>query len=228
MHNRKFDEDYFDDNFEVTYTEELPEISLDFDEEEPYETPRRKRQKTSPKAVRREPPRTPATDRPPASDLASPLRAPMRAGTKLVEKVVSAVLRIAPVVMSALIILLTLFVVWTEHGSYGELSSISEEQNLTLILYLAVSAVVVLWELCSFFFILGGVWSKTGRGITFFILIYACSYAVSLFSGLIPEGLAVLDGIRGGLMMFSSLYPRLFTPCLIGIITCVFQKISQK
>lgn len=239
MHNKKYEDDYFDDNFEVTYTEELPGISIDLEDEEyeayedaPYRPRRgqtdipRPSKERSRKAPRRERESSPAPNRTQASDLASPLRAPMRAGTKLVERIVSVTLRAAPVVMCALIILLTLFVVWTEHTNYGELSSLSAE-NLTLILYLAVGAVLVLWELCSFFFILGGVWSKTGRGITFFLLIYACSYITSLFAGLIPEGLAVLDGIKGGLMMYGSLYPRLFTPCLLGIITCIFQKISK-
>lgn len=246
MHNKKYENDYFDDDFEVTYTEELPGISLDFDNEyedsymmspsgdedeyeEDYERPLRRAQKQADRSYRRK--RSANSEhyspREPASELASPLRAPMRAGTKLVEKIVSSVLRIAPVVMCGLIILLTLFVIWTEHSAYGELNTISTEQNLTLALYLAVGAIVLLWEICSFFFVLGGVWTKTGRGITFFIMIYACSYIISLFFGLIPEGIAVLDGVRGGLQMYASLYPRLFMPCLLGVITCILQKVSK-
>lgn len=248
MHKKKSETDYFDDNFEITYTEELPEISLDFEDEyedsyqfpaedyeREYRRPRRKAQnppdwtyhdKKSADS-RRYSSRNSASERTPASELASPLRTPMRAGTKLVEKIVSVVLRLAPVVMSILIILLTLFVVWTEHSAYGELSMITTEENLTLAFYLTVGAVILLWEIGSFFFVLGGVWTKTGRGITFFIIIYAGSYITSLFFGLIPEGVAILDGIRGGLQMYASLYPRLFTPCLLGIVTCIFQKISR-
>lgn len=248
MHKKKSETDYFDDNFEITYTEELPGISLDFEDEyeDSYHTSaddckrvsgrqRRKEPKTPDRAYRDKNPagsrryssRSSTPRQASASELASPLRAPMRAGTKLVEKIVSVVLRLAPVVMSILIILLTLFVVWTEHSAYGELSMITTEENLTLAFYLTVGAVILLWEIGSFFFVLGGVWTKTGRGITFFIMIYAGSYITSLFFGLIPEGVAILDGIRGGLQMYASLYPRLFTPCLLGIITCIFQKISK-
>lgn len=248
VHKKKSETDYFHDNFEITYTEELPGISLDFEDEyeDSYPTsaddykrvaghPRRKESKTPDRSYRdkkstdsrRYSSRNSASERTPASELASPLRTPMRAGTKLVEKIVSILLRLAPVVMSIFIILLTLFVIWTEHSAYGELSLITSEENLTLAFYLTVGAVILLWEIGSFFFVLGGVWTKTGRGITFFIMIYAGSYITSLFFGLIPEGIAILDGIRGGLQMYASLYPRLFTPCLLGIITCIFQKISK-
>lgn len=237
MHNHKYEDNYFDDDFEVTYTEELPGISLDFDDtgddyppqrqDVPSKSSRKKKKNQPLRDASYENYRNAPPKRTPASELASPLRAPMRAGTHLVERVVSAVLRVAPVLMSVWTILLTLFVVWTEYSTYGELDSLFTGQNLTLILYLAVGAILFLWQLCSFFFILGGVWTRSGRGITFFILIYACSYIVSLFANLVPEGLPVLDGIKGGLAMYGSLYPRLFTPCLLGIITCILQKISK-
>lgn len=224
MHNPKRDIDYFGDDFEVTYTGELPEVSLDFDdtdyyEEEEYEEPVRRRKRKRCASQKHSSQNQ--------EDLASPLRAPIQKSTRLIERVVSLVLRLAPVLMGAGILLLTIFVFWTEHSVYGEPESIMAEQNFTLAVYLIVGVVILLWEICSFFFILGGVWSKTGRGITFFILIYVLSYLSSFAGKFIPEGLAVIDGLRGGMVTYGSLYTRLFTLCLLGIIACILQKIRK-
>ena len=149
MHDPKRDIDYFGDDFEVTYTGELPELSLDFDDTDPYtndyfedyeeyEEPRRskkRRRRVSPDRSYKN-----------QEDLASPLRAPIQRSTKLVGRIVSSLLRLAPVLMSAGIILLTVFVFWTEHSAYGEIESIMSGQDFTLTIYFAIGAVILLWD----------------------------------------------------------------------------------
>lgn len=263
MSNKKKIDDYFDDNFEVTYTGALPSIDPDLnhanynnhynrsydrtaydydndyededyadsdyedyyededyeddDSEEPYHPPRRSDRKKSGKHSRSSS----------SEELAAPIQSIMRTGSTAAEKLTNFILRPAPVLMAGIITLITGFSFWNQMSDYGDIKTLSTNPELTLIAYLAIAAVMMIWLLSTFFFTLSGVWHGTGRGLTNFIVVYILSYLFSLAASAIPSDIELLTGIHGGVQVFGSLYPVYFPFCVIGIITCVLRKILK-
>lgn len=248
--------DFFDDDFEVTYTEDIPPVSFDtrafydetydayydeddFEEDEVEDTyekaPRRRPRAPHPEERASRPPkRRPAASAPakprrkkPSSDLASPIRKPFQKGTRAVEQFSRFVLRPAPILCAAVITLITVFSFWNGHAAYGDLALISEEQNYTLLAYLTVGGILVFWEVSSFLFALSGLWTGRGRGLTFFLLVYVGSYIASLAGGLIPDGIDVIIGVKGGLSVYGNLYPMFFPFCAVGLVSCILKNIFE-
>lgn len=247
--------EHFGDDFEVTYTDDLPAISLDFDDEDPdidlYEnniyqnTPYEEYTYTAPPSShsarngqnnqnhrsgrqsspsrRQEVPRRKQSS---GEELAAPLEGPIRASTLLVEKLTYFILRPAPAVCAAVVTLITIVSFWNGHSAFGEISSLSEG-NPILASYLVVGGILLLWELSSFLFALSGLSSGTGRGLTFFIVVYVGSYFASVADGFLPEELLVLEGVKGGLSSFGSLYPMLFPFCVVGFVTCLLRNFMK-
>ena len=86
---------------------------------------------------------------------------------------------------------------------------------------------MLIWMLSTFFFTLSGIRHGTGRGLTYFVLVYVLSYLFSLAAAAIPADVQLLTGIRGGILVFGSLYPSYFPFCVVGIITCILRKILK-
>ena len=105
--------------------------------------------------------------------------------------------------------------------------SLTSNPDLALIAYLAVGGVMLIWMLSTFFFTLSGIRHGTGRGLTYFVLVYVLSYLFSLAAAAIPADVQLLTGIRGGILVFGSLYPAYFPFCVVGIITCILRKILK-
>lgn len=231
---QNFDDDFGDD-FEVRYTEEIPEISLDPDEEndeydveydnEPDRAYREYAAETSARGYRNTSRRRTYPNADDSAELAAPIRNIVHTGSSLAETLTKLIFRPAPVLMSAIILLITASTYWSDSAKYGNILTVIENPEPSLVTFLAVGAVVLLWELCCFFFTVSGVWGRSGRGLSFFILVYVLSYVSGLAGEMIPEGIAVIDGIRGGLITYGSLYSMIFPFCVIGIITCILQKI---
>ncbi len=70
---------------------------------------------------------------------------------------------------------------------------------------------MLIWMLSTFFFTLSGIRHGTGRGLTYFVLVYVLSYLFSLAANAIPADVQLLTGIRGGILVFGSLYPTYFS-----------------
>ena len=246
MRDKKDNYDYFGDDFEVTYTGDLPEIRLDDDteefgdaweNEEAYREPPRRRAKNQSREEsgrrqenrsREDSGRRQEKRSRPEEELVSQIRRPVRTGTKAVEKLTHFVLRPAPIVFAAVITLITAFSFWDGFTSYGGLYALPAEQQATVYAYLAVAGLLLLWELSSFFFALSGFWSGTGRGLTFFILVYVCSWIASVAGNLVPENIVMVEGIRAGLAEFGSLYPMFFPFCVGGLVTCIAKQFLRK
>ena len=293
MSNKKNIDDYFDDNFEVTYTEDLPPLHMgqndsdnhyddyrdsnrhpgrsynrnrryapddaddydddyddtdyldeddgyedtgylddyenndydetdyldsDYDDDDSYDRHRPPRQ-TSRKNSRR---RSDSSE-----ELAAPIRNIARTGSTAAEKLTNFILRPAPVLMSAIILAITFFSFWNQMSDYGDIQTLSSNPDLTLIAYLAIGAVMLIWMLSTFFFTLSGIWHGTGRGLTYFILVYILSYLFSLAANAIPADIDLLTGVRGGILVFGSLYPVYFPFCVVGMITCILRKVLK-
>ena len=220
-------EHHFNDDFEVTYTDDLPEINVNFDEEDDFQEDYYEWEDSdSRRRSHRRSQNAPPKDRTPRGEsLASPLRAPIRTGTKFVEKIVHILLRFGSPLMVAAITALTALVFWNGHSVYGEPQNIAAEQNITLTVYLIVAGILVLWGLCSFLFVLSNTYS--GRGLTFFITYYILSYGALLLGTLLPEEIDLLEGLKNGLLTYGSLHPRIFTLSLLGVIACICRRIFR-
>ena len=256
MNNKKNIDDYFDDNFEVTYTGDLPSIPVgqddyddryddtdylndyetddyydetdrlapdyddDYEEEDSYYDRQRPARQTERRNARRRPDSS-------SEELAAPIRNIARTGSTAAEKLTTFILRPAPVLMSAIILAITFFSFWNQLSDYGDINTLTSNPDLTLITYLAVGAVMLIWMLSTFFFTLSGIRHGTGRGLTYFVLVYVLSYLFSLAAAAIPADVQLLTGIRGGILVFGSLYPAYFPFCVVGIITCILRKILK-
>lgn len=251
MNNKKNIDDYFDDNFEVTYTGDLPSIPVgqddyddtdylddyetddyydetdrldpdyddDYEEEDSYD-----RQRPARRAQRRNSRRRPDSS---SEELAAPIRNIARTGSTAAEKLTTFILRPAPVLMSAVILAITFFSFWNQLSDYGDIKTLSSTPDLTLVAYLAVGGVMLIWMLSTFFFTFSGIWHGNGRGLTYFVLVYILSYLFSLAANAIPADVELLTGIRGGILVFGSLYPAYFPFCVVGIITCILRKVLK-
>lgn len=272
MNNKKNIDDYFDDNFEVTYTGDLPPLHMgqddsddryddyrdsdrrpgrsydrnrryapdyaddydddyddtdyldsdyddDYDYEDSYDC-----QRPSRRAERRNSRRRSDSS---SEELAAPIRNIARTGSTAAEKLTTFILRPAPVLMSAIILVITFFSFWNQISDYGDINTLTSNPDLTLIAYLAIGAVMLIWMLSTFFFTLSGIWHGTGRGLTYFVLVYVLSYLFSLAAAVIPADVQLLAGIRGGILVFGSLYPAYFPFCVVGIITCILRKVLK-
>lgn len=251
MNNKKNIDDYFDDNFEVTYTGDLPSIPVgqddyddtdylddyetddyydetdrldpdyddDYEEEDSYD-----RHRPARRAERRNSRRRPDSS---SEELAAPIRNIAHTGSTAAEKLTAFILRPAPVLMSAVILAITFFSFWNQISDYGDIKTLSSTPDLTLVAYLAVGGVMLIWMLSTFFFTLSGIWHGNGRGLTYFVLVYILSYLFSLAANAIPADVELLTGIRGGILVFGSLYPAYFPFCVVGIITCILRKVLK-
>ena len=192
MNNKKNIDDYFDDNFEVTYTGDLPSIPVgqddyddtdylndyetddyydetdrlapdyddDYEEEDSYYDRQRPARQTERRNSRRRPDSS-------SEELAAPIRNIARTGSTAAEKLTTFILRPAPVLMSAVILAITFFSFWNQMSNYGDIKTLSSTPDLTLVAYLAVGGVMLIWMLSTFFFTLSGIRHGTGRGLTY-------------------------------------------------------------
>ena len=162
MNNKKNIDDYFDDNFEVTYTGDLPSIPVgqdDYDDryddtdylndyetddyydetdrlapdyDDDYEEEDSYYDRQRP-ARRTE--RRNSRRRPDSSseELAAPIRNIARTGSTAAEKLTTFILRPAPVLMSAIILAITFFSFWNQLSDYGDINTLTSNPDLTLI-----------------------------------------------------------------------------------------------
>ena len=76
------------------------------------------------------------------------------------------------------------FSFWNQLSDYGDINTLTSNPDLTLIAYLAVGAVMLIWMLSTFFFTLSGIRHGTGRGLTYFVLVYVLSYLCLLYTSI--------------------------------------------
>ena len=120
MNNKKDIDDYFDDNFEVTYTGDLPPIQVDHDDydDEPYD-----RHKQSDRSNHKNPRKSSHSSS--SEELATPIRNIVRTGSTAAEKLTNFFLRPAPVLMSGIITVITGFSFWNQMSDYGDIKTLS-------------------------------------------------------------------------------------------------------
>ncbi len=243
---------YFDDDFEVTYDEYMTDSNIaprsrrtsgygqrdldteswdmpdDTDDPEDYDadyddkdTPSGsvKQKKTSKKRRSR----------------GVPLAAPIRKGGRTLSRLACALVRSLTAV---LILAVTVYVMWTfwrASTPYGDILEALEtmKPSLTLLVYLCVALLFLLFELISLLWSMTrtrvrdghDTWKEdTGRGLFSFILVFALSYLAFLFSPFLPDAPEAVYGLKGALDVYGSMHNVLFGLCAAGVISCIVRK----
>lgn len=165
-------------------------------------------------------------------NLVKPVAKTAKTGGKIIFKTINLLLRIGTLLLIAWIIYLlgTHFI--SNIGSFDSIVASMTSANQPLIAYLAVAAVLLLYEIITFFCVLGGGKKRnrkgdkidTGRGLCSFIIIGAGTYLSALFYSLIPQSPSALQGVSSALQIFGSLKDTLLPICVAGVISCVIRK----
>ena len=64
----------------------------------------------------------------------------------------------------------------------------------------------------------------TGRGLNSFLLVFLTSYAAFWINRFLPETPDIIYGLKGGLEVYGSMHNVLFGLCAAGIISCLIRK----
>ncbi|EEG74313.1 hypothetical protein CLOHYLEM_05572 [[Clostridium] hylemonae DSM 15053] len=261
--NKYIDKDYdkhFDDDFEVIYDalDELDEY-IDYDddyeadafEDDTYsddasgEDVQRNRQRPAGRKSRKQDGKNGSSNksadkkdgrkksRRNLPNLLSPAAKTVKAGGKAAGSIIRTVLKAASLLLTAIIIVLLAVSFWKGHTVYGNPAAAVAEKNYGLAAYFGFAALLLLFELISFFWILSGQKIKdgrrirkldTGRGLCSFVIIYAGSFLSSSFGSLIPEAPQALSGLKGAVTVYGSLDQTLFILCAAGLVSCLVRK----
>lgn len=241
----KKETDFFDEDFEVIYEGDLPDISID-DEDDDYrdvlsnlsELDHTKRIDYVKENIdntnhnSRNQKRRKKRALPDAFNLAAPLKKTAKAGGKVVFRILNLILRCGTLVLTAYLFWLILQAFWNNLTALGDPLKAVEEQNYALAAYVGIGLFLLLILIISFFRILFG--SKkdsrngrpvdSGRGLIPFILIYAGSWCSALFCLAVPQTPEILTGVRSALLIYGNLCNTLFLPCMAGVVLCLVRR----
>lgn len=252
------DLDIFDDDFEVIYEGDLPDIPMPEDDnfqdvlsnlsdldrtknidylEENYTTSfdldektKEKYEKASKKKKKKNMPNL-------FKPLAKTAKAGGKAGAKAIYKTTNLLLRGATLILTGAIIAVLAFHFWQNYKPYGTLAQAIDQHNYVLGAYFAVALFLLLIECITFLTILFG--SKTkkdrkgraadnGRGLFSFLFIYAGSYLSLHLHSLIPASPAPLQGVQGALTIYGNLHSLLLPLCTAGIFICILRRFAVR
>lgn len=246
--NGKSYNDFFDDDFEVTYEGDLPGINIhdtedtpsdpsEDQEEQKEKASARRRQSSRPSGKRKDSSREKSRSgrRP---DLVSPVKKTVQTGAHAVMRLIQTVCRIATLVLIAVITFLLASSYLQGLFSYGDPAKAISEKNYTMGTYAAFAVLLLLIEIISFLWALTGprvarehgrsFKTDTGRGMFSFILIGAGSVLAYLFASLIPESPAMLTGLKDAVTLYGNLSARLVPLCIAGVVSCILRKIFSR
>ena len=164
-----------------------------------------------------------------------PLAAPIRKGGRTLSRLASTLVRSLTAI---LILAVTVYVMWTfwrASTPYGDILEALEtmKPSLTLLVYLCVALLFLLFELISLLWSMTrtrvrdglDTWKEdTGRGLFSFILVFALSYLAFLFSPFLPDAPEAVYGLKGALDVYGSMHNVLFGLCAAGVISCIVRK----
>lgn len=248
MRSRNKNAAYFDDNFEVTYEDDM---SLEYDtNEKDFET----QEMSSP---RRRPDRKirhftdtveiynntddydgyerPAGKRRPRRP--TQLAAPIQRGGSAILHIARTIIRNLTLFLMLAILILMGYNFLRGSTPYGDIENAvaSNTYTTTLATYFFVVALLMFYEIISMLWAMtrvrvrdeyGTFREDVGRGMFSFIFLYICSFASFYISGWIPESIEILKGFKGALDVFGSMHNVLFGFCLAGVVSCLFRKYS--
>lgn len=237
---------YFDDDFEVIYDGDLPDLPSEEDDNDDYydvlsnlseldhtkkidyvkenvDKPRqkeRRREKAQEKKKRRMP------------NLLSPAARTAKTGARAALQVANMLLRCATLILILLIMWLLARNFWDNHSALGNIARMVSEKNYVLGGYTGVALFLLLFELITFLMVLfgkkrssrNGRLLDTGRGLLSFIIIYIGSYLSALLYTLVPASPEALQGVQAALLVYGSLQSALLPLCTAGVVSCLVRR----
>ena len=246
----KKEKDIFGEGFEVIYEGELPDISLDAENDDDYRDVLcglsdidhtdyiRKnayeqyitRHLSKSRKKEKDVSRTGHGFHLP--NIARPVSTIIKAGGKALIKTIQLVLRSATLILIAFITFLLGKNFLVNLSAFGNLYSLASAQDPALIGYLTIAAILLFYEVLIFFCVLFGS-SKynqkgnsidNGRGLFSFIFLYLGSYLASMFATMVPQISAHFYGVQAALQVYGSMKTILLPLCTAGVISCILRK----
>lgn len=164
-----------------------------------------------------------------------PLAAPIRKGGRTLSRLAAAVVRSLTAILILAIIVYVTYTFWRASTPYGDIMEMirTQQPSITLLSYLCVAVLFLLFELISLLWSMTRVrvrngidsWKEdTGRGLFSFILVFASSYLAFLLSPFIPDAPEAVYGVKGALEVYGSMHNVLFGLCAAGVISCIVRK----
>lgn len=164
-----------------------------------------------------------------------PLAAPIRKGGRTLSRLAAAVVRSLTAILILTIIVYVTYTFWRASTPYGDIMEMirTQQPSITLLSYLCVAVLFLLFELISLLWSMTRVrvrngidsWKEdTGRGLFSFILVFASSYLAFLLSPFIPDAPEAVYGVKGALEVYGSMHNVLFGLCAAGVISCIVRK----
>lgn len=237
---------YFDDDFEVIYDGDLPDLPSEEDDNDDYydvlsnlseldhtkkidyvkenvDKPRQKERRCE-KAQEKKKRRMP--------NLLSPAARTAKTGARAALQVANMLLRCATLILILLIMWLLARNFWDNHSALGNIARMVSEKNYVLGGYTGVALFLLLFELITFLMVLfgkkrssrNGRLLDTGRGLLSFIIIYIGSYLSALLYTLVPASPEALQGVQAALLVYGSLQSALLPLCTAGVVSCLVRR----
>ena len=237
---------YFDDDFEVIYDGDLPDLPSEEDDDDDYydvlsnlseldhtkkidyvkenvDKPRQKERRCE-KAQEKKKRRMP--------NLLSPAARTAKTGARAALQVANMLLRCATLILILLIMWLLARNFWDNHSALGNIARMVSEKNYVLGGYTGVALFLLLFELITFLMVLfgkkrssrNGRLLDTGRGLLSFIIIYIGSYLSALLYTLVPASPEALQGVQAALLVYGSLQSALLPLCTAGVVSCLVRR----
>lgn len=238
MNSNKDFSDLFDENFEITYENEpgdFSEISRstgtdrqnrravesqwdEYENEDEDRIPRQRRAKSSKKKAG-----------------GVHLAAPIQKGGRTLSRVSGILIRQLSLILILAVSAYVLYTFWRASVPYGDIMESLGRKSFspTLLAYLSIPAVFLIFELISFFWALtkvrnrdaDGIWKEDrGRGLTSFLITFAASYLAFLLNRLVPATPDFLYGLKGALLVYGSMHNTLLGLCAAGVISCLVRR----
>ena len=113
-------------------------------------------------------------------------------------------------------------------ADYADIADSISSHNYILGAYYGMSLFLLLIEWITFLNVLLGSGHAKGNGMFSFLLIYLGSILSHQFAGQVPSSPVFLLGIRKALIVYGSLNHTLFILCSIGVIICVIRRFQLK
>lgn len=225
----------YEDDFAAASDDDYYDNSGEYDDDDTYEADRNSRvSRKNRYADRVQQPEGRRSSRP-KKGRGVPLAAPIRKGGRTLSRLASAVVRSLTAILILAVIIYVTYTFWRASTPYGDIIEMirTRQPSVTLLSYLCVAVLFLLFELISLLWSMTRVrvrngidsWKEdTGRGLFSFILVFASSYLAFLLSPFIPDAPEAVYGVKGALDVYGSMHNVLFGLCAAGVISCIVRK----
>lgn len=228
--NQEHPSDVFDNNFEVIYEGDLPELPNDLGNDDYKDVLSNLSELDTTSSVGidyLEQNRTKSFVNPdtPQSRHSQSTGSP---NLRIKRNTASLFLQAATLLLIAIVAGLLAVNFWNHDADYADIASSISSHNYILGAYYGMSLFLLLIEWITFLNVLSGSGHAKGNGMFSFLLIYLGSILSHQFAGQVPSSPVFLLGIRKALIVYGSLNHTLFILCSIGVIICVIRRFQLK